>query len=73
MTFTDFFNFSIYFHVSQFDDFFLFCFQDIIIAQEDIDDLQTDSDHDKDDTVDMQMKVCNDDRLYDISTEQIYM
>ena len=39
-----------------------------IIAQKDTDDLQTDSDHDEDDTVDIKIKVRNDDCLYDIFT-----
>ena len=34
-----------------------------IVAQEDIDDLQTDSDHDEDNTVDIQIKVHNNDWL----------
>ena len=42
-------------------------------AQEDINNLRTDYDHDEYDTVDKKIEVRNDDCLYDISTQQIYM
>ena len=65
----DVFKFSIYkvyFHVSQLDDFFLSSVFKIIIEKADTDDLQFDSDHDEDDTVDIQTKVYNNNYLYDI-------
>ena len=57
-----------------FNEFFVSSVLKILItAQEDTDNLQTDSDHDEDDNVDILIKVRNDNCSYDIYLTNLHV